>query len=254
MKRVHAGNKPAFLYLISDSFSGRIYTMQEIQTQVSYEDMLKAGMHFGRKKTVFNPQMSRYVFTVRDGICIIDLLKTQAQLKNSIEYLKKTLANNGLVLFVALTKQSVDSTKELAEALNMPYVIDRWLGGTLTNYKVINSRVKKLEELEKSTKSGELDKYTKKERMMFNKELQKMTVRFDGIKKLTRLPDAVFVSSLKESALPVHEAKKMGLKVIGIANTDSDPDELDYVIPANDRSKKSVDLIMEIIKNELTQK
>ncbi len=225
--------------------------MQEIQTAVSYEDMLKAGMHFGRKKTVFNPLMSRYVFTVRDGICIIDLLKTQAQLKNSIEFIKSILAKGGIILFVALTKQSVDSTKELAEALNMPYVIDRWLGGTLTNYKVINSRVKKLEELEKATKSGELDKYTKKERMMFNKELQKMSVHFEGLKKLTRMPDAVFVSSLKESALPVREAKRAGVKTLGIANTDSNPDDMDYVIPANDRSKKSVDLIMEIIKNEL---
>ena len=133
----------------------------------------------------------------------------------------------------------------------MPYVVDRWIGGTLTNYKVINSRVKKLEELEKATKSGELDKYTKKERMMFNKELQKMSVHFEGLKKLIRMPDVVFVSSLKESALPVREAKRMGVKTLGIANTDSNPEDMDYVIPANDRSKKSVDLIMEIIKNEL---
>ncbi len=208
-------------------------------------------MHFGRKKTVYNPLMARYVFTVRDGICIIDLLKTQAQLKNSVEFLKATLAKGGLVLFVALTKQSVDSTKELAEALNMPYVLDRWIGGTLTNYKVINARVKKLEEMEKATKSGELDKYTKKERVMFNKELQKMTVHFEGLKKLTRMPDAVFVSSLKESPLPVKEAKIVGVKALGIANTDSNPDDVDYVVPANDRSKKSVDLIMEMIKNEL---
>ena len=225
--------------------------MQELQTQVPYEDMLKAGMHFGRKKTVFNPLMSRYVFTIRDGICVIDLLKTQAQLKNSIEFIKATLAKGVIILFVALTKQSVGSTKDLAEALNMPYVVDRWLGGTLTNYKVINSRVKKLEELEKATKSGELDKYTKKERMMFNKELQKMTVHFEGLKKLSRMPDAVFVSSLKESALSIREAKRMGVKTLGIANTDSNPDDMDYVIPANDRSKKSVDLIMEIIKKEL---
>ena len=152
---------------------------------------------------------------------------------------------------VTLTKQSVESPKKLAEALNMPYVLDRWIGGTLTNYKIINSRVKKLEELEKATKSGELDKYTKKERMMFNKELQKMSVHFEGLKKLTRMPDAVFVSSLKESALPIKESQKMGIKTLGIANTDSNPDDMDYVIPANDRSKKSVDLIMEIIKNEL---
>ena len=220
--------------------------------QVSYEDMLKAGMHFGRKKTVLNPLMSRYVFTVRDGICIIDLLKTQAQFRNSLEFLKKTIKNGGMVLFVGLTKQSSESIKSLAEEFNMPYVIDRWLGGTMTNFKVINTRVKKLEELEADSKSGALDKYTKKERLMLMKDMAKMKVRFDGLKKLTRLPDAVFVSSLKESALPVREAKKMGVKVIGIANTDSNPNEVDYIIPANDRSKRSVDLIVEMIRQELT--
>lgn len=263
-----SGEYPLLLFLIKFSIFDIISTMQEIQTQVSteisrlrtgaqtpsYEDMLRAGMHFGRKKTVYDPRMSRYVFTVRDGICIIDLLKTQAQMKNSIEFIRKVLDGGGLVLFVALTKQSVGSIKDLADSLNMPYVLDRWLGGTLTNYKVINSRVKRLEELEKSTKSGELDKYTKKERMMFNKELQKMTVHFEGLKKLTRMPDAVFVSSLKESNLPIREAKRVGIKTIGIANTDSNPDDADYVIPANDRSKKSVDLIVEIVKNELSRK
>lgn len=229
--------------------------MQELPTLVDYEDMMRAGMHFGRKKTVFNPAMERYVFTVRDGICIIDLLKTQAQLKNSADFIKKTIDPSagkvGLVLFVALTKQSSEKVKELAESLNMPYVIDRWLGGTLTNFKIISERVKKLEEMELSQKSGELEKYTKKERTVFAKELQKMQTKFSGLKKLTRIPDAIFVSSLKESELPVHEANIMGVKVIGIANTDSNPDDVNYVIPANDRSKKSVDLIVEAIKNEL---
>jgi len=225
--------------------------MQGSQTSINYEDMLRAGMHFGRKKTVFNPAMERYVFTVRDGICIIDLLKTQVQLNNSIEFLKKTISNGGLVLFVALTKQSSEKVKDLAESLNMPYVLDRWLGGTLTNFKIMNERIKKLEEMEQDQKSGELEKYTKKERTVFNKELDKMRVKFEGLKKLTRVPDAIFVSSLKESALPVREAKRVGVKIAGIANTDSNPDEIDYVIPANDRSKKSVDLIIEAMKNEL---
>ena len=222
--------------------------------QIPYEDMLRAGMHFGRKRTVFNPAMERYVFTVRDGICIIDLLKTQVQLNNSIEFLKKTLENDGLILFVSLTKQSSEKTKELAESLNMPYVLDRWLGGTLTNFKIINDRVKKLEEMEQAQKTGELDKYTKKERTMFAKELEKMQSKFGGLKKLTRMPNAIFVTSLKESELPVHEAKRTGIKIIAIANTDSDPNEADYIIPANDRSKKSIDLILEAIKNSLTLK
>lgn len=230
--------------------------MQELQTLINYEDMMRAGMHFGRKKTVFNPAMERYVFTVRDGICIIDLLKTQAQLKNSAEFIKKTIDSSsgkgGLVLFVALTKQSSEKVRELAESLNMPYVIDRWLGGTLTNFGIISDRIKKLEEMEQAQKSGELEKYTKKERTVFAKELEKMQTKFSGLKKLTRIPDAIFVSSLKESELPVHEANLMDIKVIGIANTDSNPDEINYVIPANDRSKKSVDLIVDAIKSELT--
>src|SRR3989338_183853 len=225
--------------------------------QIPYEDMLKAGMHFGRKRTVFNPAMERYVFTVRDGICIIDLLKTQAQLNNSIEFLKKPITppagGRGLVLFVSLTKQSSDKVKELAESLNMPYVLDRWLGGTLTNFRVISDRIKKLEEMEQAQKSGELDKYTKKERTVFAKELEKMQTKFGGLRKLTRVPDAIFVSSLKESELPVHEAKRMSVKIVGIANTDSDPDEIDHIIPANDRSKKSVDLIIEAIKKEVSE-
>ena len=225
--------------------------MQELQILVNYEDMLKAGMHFGRKKTVFNPAMERYIFTVRDGICIIDLLKTQVQLNNSIEFLKKVVNDGGLVLFVALTKQSSEKTKELAESLNMPYVIDRWLGGTLTNFKVISERVKRLEEMESQQKSGELDKYTKKERVVFSKELDKMTRNFSGLIKLTRIPDAIFVSSLKEGELPIREAKRMGVKIVGIANTDSNPDEINQIVPANDRSKKSVDLIIEAIKNKI---
>ena len=152
-----------------------------------------------------------------------------------------------------MTKQSVESFQDLAQALNMPYVIDRWIGGTLTNFKVINNRVKRLEEMERQEKTGELEKYTKKERLMFVREMKKMQGRFDGLKKLTRIPDLVFVSSLKESALPVREAKRMGVKVAAIANTDANPDEADYVVPANDRSKKSIDLIIEIIKRELVE-
>ena len=222
--------------------------MQELQPLIPYEDMLQAGMHFGRKRTVFNPAMERYVFTVRDGICIIDLLKTQAHLKNSTEFMKNIISKGGLILFTALTKQSSATIKELAESLNMPYVIDRWLGGTLTNFKVISERVKRLEEMEQAQKSGELDKYTKKERTVFAKELANMQTKFGGLKRLTRLPDAIFVSSLKESELPIHEAQRMSVKIIGIANTDSNPDKIDYVIPANDRSKKSVNLILDAIK------
>lgn len=224
-------------------------TIQDLH--ISYDDMLKAGMHFGRKKTVFNPKMGQYVYTVRDGICIIDLLKTQVQLTTTTQFLKKTIADGGLILFVGLTKQSSGGIKELAEALGMPYVIDRWIGGTFTNFKIINARVKQLEEMEKGLKTGQFDKYTKKERLMLTREMAKMSTRFEGLKKLTRIPDVVFVSSQKESALPIHEAKKSGVKVVAITNTDSNPSLVSHIVPANDRSKKSVDLILDALKREL---
>lgn len=228
--------------------------MSNSNIQLNYDDMLRAGMHFGRKKTVFNPKMKKYVFTVKEGICIIDLLKTQDEIGSVTEYIKKILAGNGLILFIALTKQSVDPVKDLAVSLNMPYVLDRWLGGTLTNFKVISSRVKMMEEMEKKQATGGLDKYTKKERLLFERELKKMNQRFGGLRKLTRLPDVVFVSSLKESALPVHEANKVKIPVIAIANTDANPELASHVIPANDRSKKAIDIIVNAIKDGLAVK
>lgn len=221
------------------------------QENISYEDMLRAGMHFGRKRTVFNPKMEKFVFTVRDGICIIDLIKTQAQI-DEVATLIKTMKEEGkVILFVAPTKQSIEAFKGIATDLGMPYVVDRWIGGTLTNFKVINSRVKKLEEMEKDDSAGKLDKYTKKERLMFNREMGKMSTKFEGLKKLTKMPDAIFVSSLKESAIAIREAKIAGIKVIAIANTDANPMEADYLIPANDRSKQSVDLVINSIKTRL---
>lgn len=222
-------------------------------TLLSYDRMLEAGMHFGRKRTVFNPRMGQYVFTVRDGICIFDLMKTQEALANALALLNKTLQEGGLVLFVAPTKQSHDSVRALADAANMPYVLDRWLGGTLTNFKQINSRVKFLQDLEEKKAKGDWEKYTKKEQVDLERLLQEMTKNFQGLKKLTRMPDLVFVASAKEGKLAVHEAKKMGVKVIAIANTDADPSGM-TVIPANDRSKKSVDLIVDALRENLQTK
>lgn len=224
--------------------------MEKTENMV-YEDMLKSGMHFGRRRTVYNPGMSKFVFTIRNGICIIDLIKTRGEIDKSVKFLKETISTNGLVLFVGLTKQSIEKTKELAESLNMPYVVNRWIGGTFTNFKVISSRVKALEEMERQQKSGELDKYTKKEKLMFERKIAKLRNHFDGIRKLSRLPDAIFVSSLKESALPINEARIMGVKVVSIANTDANPRGVEFVIPGNDRSKKSVDLIIDMMKEEL---
>ncbi|MCC6404871.1 MAG: 30S ribosomal protein S2 [Candidatus Yanofskybacteria bacterium] len=226
-------------------------TDSEKDLLIPYEDMLQAGMHFGRKRTVFNPKMGQYVFSVRDGICLIDLLKTQTALRAAIDALNKTLQEGGLVLFVAPTKQSQESMRALADAANMPYVMDRWLGGTLTNFKVINTRVKRLIQLEEDKAAGRWEKYTKKEQLELSRELIEMKRNFEGLKKLVRMPDLVVVASVREGALAIHEAVKMGVKVISIANTDANPAGLLQVIPANDRSKKSVDLIVGAIRDNL---
>lgn len=225
---------------------------ENAQNLIPYEDMLKAGMHFGRKRTVFSPRMRDYVYAVRDGICIIDLLKTQESLERAIAALKDKLSvDGGLVLFVAPTKQSQESVTELATALGMPYVNERWIGGTLTNFKVINARVKRLMDLEDEKARGVWEKYTKKERVVKEKDLAKMQKNFDGLKRLTRLPDAIFVSSLREGAIAVHEANKVNVPVVAIGNTDASPERVEHVVCANDRSKKSVDLIVRAIRNAL---
>ncbi len=214
----------------------------------AYEDMIKAGMHFGRKKTIFHPNMEPFVYTLKENIYILDLIKTGHYLLKAADFLKKSLAEGKLVLFVGLTKQSGEAVKNVADALNMPYVAERWLGGTLSNFKTIISRVRYLEDLEKKQASGDFAKYTKKERILKEKEIVALVKKFDGLRRLTRLPDIIFITSLKECQLAVREAKLTKIKVVGIVNTDSNPEQIDYPIPANDNSKKSVELILETIK------
>lgn len=212
-----------------------------------YEDMVKAGMHFGRKKTVFHPNMKPFVYTVKNDIYILDLLKTTECIIKAVDFLKGVVAEGKTILFVGMTKHSAEPVKKIAAELNMPYVVERWLGGTLTNFKTIISRVKHMEDLEKKQAEGDFEKYTKKEKILKEREIATLRRKFEGIRKMDKLPDVVFVTSLKEGELPVHEAKIVGIKVVGIVNTDSDPKKIDYPIAANDNSKKSVELILEAI-------
>src|SRR3989344_528879 len=169
----------------------------------AYDDMVKSGMHFGRKKTIFHPNMKPYIYTLKDNIYILDLIKTGDKILKAIEFLRKALSDGKTVLFVGLTKQSADSIKEIATQLNMPFVVNRWLGGSMTNFKTIIERVKYLDSLEKEKAEGGFDKYTKKEQMLKNKEVETLKEKFGCIRKLTKIPDVLFVSSLKESQLPV---------------------------------------------------
>lgn len=219
--------------------------------QASYEDMMKAGVHFGRRRSVSHPNMRPYVHTLKENINIIDLIQTTESIQKVVDFLKGVLAERKTVLFVAPNRQSASAIEGLAKKLNMPYVLERWLGGTLTNIKTILNRVSYLENLEKEQRTGGFEKYTKKERVMKEKEIEKLKKKFDGLRNLKSMPEVVFVSSLRQGALPVHEAILKKVKTVAISNTDSDPKQVNFVIPANDNAKRSIDLIISLIEKGL---
>lgn len=217
----------------------------------SYEEMVKAGMHFGRKRSIFNPRMKPYVYILRDNIYIIDLIKTKQGLIEAANFLHQALKDNKLILFVGLSQTSADLIKDLAESLKMPFAINRWLGGTLTNFKTIFSRVQYWEQLEKEWQSGALEKYTKKEKMKKAQEREQLKKKFGGLSKMTRVPDVLFVASVKDGQLPIREARAMSIKTVGIINTESDPQQVDFPIPANDNARRSLELILRTLKEAL---
>lgn len=218
----------------------------------SHEEMLLAGMHYGRKKTVRHPKMNPYLYALRDSIYLINVFKTEEKLKAAIEFLRKIKEDGGMILWSALSKHSEEKIIELAELTDMPYIKGRWLGGALTNFKTIKDRVKYFKELEKKlSDQAELEKLTKKEKFGLEKEFKLLKEKFEGLDKMIRLPDTIFLISLKEGQMPLKEAKKLGIKIVAICNTESDPTSVDYPIPANDNSKQSVGLILETIKKAL---
>lgn len=217
-----------------------------------YEEMLSAGMHYGRKKTVKHPKMDPFIYALRDTIHLINIFKTTEELKKTIEFLKKVKETGGVVLWVALTKHSEEKIIEIADMLNMPFIKERWLGGTLTNFKTIQARMKYYKETEEKWSNPEfMERLTKKDKYEMEKELRLLRQKFQGLDRMTKLPDAVFLTSLRSGALPLREAKRMGIKTAAICNTESDPTSVDYVIPANDNAKQSVELILETIKKGL---
>lgn len=210
----------------------------------SLEEMMKSGVHFGHQKSRRNPKMDEYIFTTRKGINIIDLQKTQEKLKEALEFMQGIKKSGKNILFVGTKIQAKDLAREVAEASGMPYVSERWLGGTFTNFKIIRGRTRYLVDSEAMMERGEFKKYTKFEQMKKNEELEKMEKRMGGIKNMLELPAAIFATSVKEDSLAIAEAKKMGVPVIAIADTNVDPSQIDYPIPANDDAISSLRLIL----------
>src|SRR6185369_1751459 len=201
---------------------------------VSLMEMLKAGVHFGHKTSLWNPKMGPYIYTQRNNIHILDLEKTKTKLSEALQFAKDTASRGGTILFVGTKRQAKDEVRKAAEACSMPYVVTRWLGGTFTNFRTIQRTIKKMEKLEKMMETGEIKKYTKKEQLMIAREVEKMKTFFSGIKDMKKLPEAIFVLDTKYDHIPVEEARQSKVKVIGLVDTNADPTNVDYVIPSND--------------------
>ena len=207
--------------------------------QVGIKELLEAGVHFGHQTRRWNPKMRRFIFGERDGIYIIDLLQTQALLENARRFASDVARRGGTVLFVGTKKQARDAIQDTADAADMPYVNHRWLGGLLTNFQTISLRIKRLHDLERYEAEGQLQLLPTRERMAAQADLEKLRANLGGVKNMQRVPDAVFVIDLKTEAIAVREAQRLRIPIIGLVDTNCDPDGIDYVIPGNDDAIRS---------------
>ncbi|AMQ20169.1 30S ribosomal protein S2 [Geobacillus sp. JS12] len=210
---------------------------------ISMKQLLEAGVHFGHQTRRWNPKMKKYIFTERNGIYIIDLQKTVKKVEEAYNFVRELAANGGKILFVGTKKQAQESVKEEAERCGMFYVNQRWLGGTLTNFATIQKRIKRLREIEKMEEDGVFDVLPKKEVIRLKKEKERLEKFLGGIKDMKELPDALFVIDPRKERIAVAEARKLNIPIIGIVDTNCDPDEIDYVIPANDDAIRAVKLL-----------
>ena len=211
---------------------------------ISMKQLLEAGVHFGHQTRRWNPKMAEYIYTERNGIHIIDLQKSVGKVDEAYKAVADIAANGGTILFVGTKKQAQDAIASEAERCGMFYVNERWLGGMLTNFKTIQSRINRLKEIEAMEADGTFDVLPKKEVINLKKELEKLQKNLGGIKEMKRLPDAIFIVDPKKERICVQEAHALGIELIGIADTNCDPDELDYVIPGNDDAIRAVKLIV----------
>lgn len=210
---------------------------------ISMKQLLEAGVHFGHQTRRWNPKMSRYIFTERNGIYIIDLQKTVKKVDEAYNFIREVAANGGKILFVGTKKQAQESVAEEAARCGMYYINQRWLGGTLTNFSTIQKRVARLHQLEKMEVDGTFELLPKKEVIILRKEKERLEKFLGGIKNMKGLPDAIFVIDPRKERIAVAEARKLGIPLVGIVDTNCDPDEIDYVIPGNDDAIRAVKLL-----------
>lgn len=220
---------------------------------VSLSYLLEAGVHFGHQTKRWNPKMKEYIFTTRDDIYIIDLQKTLSKIEEAYAEINRIAANGGTFLFVGTKKQAQEAAKENAERTNSFYVTERWLGGTLTNFRTIRSRVKRLEEIENMEKNGTFDVLPKKEVIELRKEYDKLNKLLCGIRAMDKLPQALIIVDPKKELNAIREARKLNIPIFGIVDTNCDPDDVDYVIPGNDDAVRAVKVVLGVLANAIAE-
>lgn len=217
------------------------------------EEMLKSGMHFGHRTSKWHPKMEPFIFTSRRGVHIIDLTKTQKMLVDALGYLKKSASEGKVILLVGTKIQVKKTLKKVAEEAGVPYVSERWLGGFLTNFSVIRNLIRKYKDLTEKRSTGKLDKYTKKERLDFDREISKLETNVGGLVSLTKVPDVIFIWDVKKEKTAFAEAKKKNIPVIAVCDTNVNPDGIDYIIPANDDATKGIKLVLGLVKDAIVE-
>ena len=222
-------------------------------TVISMNYLLEAGVHFGHQKRRWNPKMGEYIFTSRDDIYIIDLQKTVKKIEEAYEALKEIAQNEGKVLFVGTKKQAQEAAEECATRTNMYFVNERWLGGTLTNFKTIRSRVRRLDEIEKMEQDGTFNLLPKKEVIKIRKEYDKLNRLLCGIRGMVKIPQALIIVDPKKEINAIREARKLNIPIFGIVDTNCDPDDVDYVIPGNDDAVRAVKVVLGVLGNAICE-
>lgn len=239
--------------LLSVSMSPKIEDSQNKKDEfgINLEEMEKAGLAFGHSISKCHPKMKPYLQGVKNTVHLINLEKTAEGFKKALEFIKEIISQSKVLLLVGTKIQAKNLVKNIAEECNLPYVNERWLGGTLTNFEVMKRRIAYLRELEKNKQGGEFEKYSKKERIRINKEMMLLEKKFTGIKKMENLPEAIFVLDIKKDDLAIKEARMKKIKTIAIVDTNTDPSIIDYPIPANDDAISSLKYILEKVKETI---
>lgn len=217
------------------------------------EEMLKAGMHFGHRTSKWHPKMEPFIFGARNGVHIIDLVKSKTYLIKALDYMKQAASEDKVILFVGTKSQVKHPMEEMALEVGMPYITEKWMGGLLTNFPVVKKLIKKFKDLNEEKANGKLEKYTKKEQLNFARETVKLETKVGGLVNMTKLPDVVFVWDIREEKNAVLEAKKKNIPVVAICDTNVNPKDVNYIIPSNDDATKTIKMLLNVIKETLLE-